>query len=95
MILNQRYSIGISGATGGIAAFTINKTIENGETKVTIDDAKIDLVYTNDVNHKNYQVVPYPKLNDSMLYNYRSIYEQYKGYLNPKGDSRIQVGFIK
>ena len=80
---------------GAIAAFTVNKTVENGESTIEISDVKVDLHYTYHQNHKNYSIIPFTKLNDSLLYNYRSIYEQYKTYLNPKADSRIQVGFIK
>lgn len=80
---------------GGIAAFTINKTVKDGTSKIEITNIKADLLYTYYRNFKNYNVIPFTKLNDSLLYNYRSIYEKYKNYLNPKGDSRIQVGFIE
>lgn len=97
------YSLGnfISGQTdlmkkiGGIAAFTINKTVKDGTSKIEINDVKADLLYTYHQNYKNYSIMPFNKMNDSLLYNYRSIYEKYKGYLNPKGDSRIKVGFIE
>lgn len=80
---------------GGIAAFTINKTVKDDTSKIEITNVKADLLYTYHQNYKNYSVIPFTKLNDSLLYNYHSIYEKYKDYLNPKGDSRIQVGFIE
>ncbi len=81
---------------GGVAAFTVNKTTVDGETtSVTIDDVKADLVYTYYNNYQNFKVIPFTKLNDSLLYNYRNIYETYKAYLNPKNDARIQVSFIE
>ena len=45
-------------------------------------------------NFQNFKVIPFNKLNDNLLYGYRSIYDRYKGYLNPNGDNRIQVGFL-
>lgn len=96
------YSLGnfVSGQTdlmkkiGGIAAFTVNKTVKGDEVDIEITDVKADLIYTYHRNFKNYSIIPFTRLNDSLLYNYRGIYEQYKRYLNPSGDSRIQVGFI-
>lgn len=97
------YSLGnfVSGQTdlmkkiGGIAAFTVNKTVRGDEVDIEITDVKADLIYTYHQNFKNYSIIPFTRLNNSLLYNYRGIYEQYKRYLNPSGDSRIQVGFIK
>jgi poly-gamma-glutamate synthesis protein (capsule biosynthesis protein) len=81
---------------GGVAAFTVNKKTVDGKTEsVTIDKVKTDLVYTYYNNFQNFKVIPFTKLTDSLLYDYRNIYETYKAYLNPKNDSRIQVGFIE
>lgn len=80
---------------GAIAAFTVDKTVANGNTTIDIRDVKADLLYTYHQNYHNYSIIPFSKLNDSLLYNYRSTYEQYKKYLNPTNDSRIQVGFIE
>lgn len=80
---------------GAIAAFTINKTVKDGNNEIEIKNVKADLLYTYHQSYKNYSIIPFTKLNDSLLYDYRSIYVKYKDYLNPKGDSRIQVGFIE
>lgn len=87
--------VGLQKLIGGIAAFTVNKTVNGDEVDIEITDVKADLLYTYYVNFRRYNIIPFPKLNDTLLYNYRSIYEQYKAYLNPKGDSRIQVGFLE
>ena len=79
---------------GLMAAFDVEKTVENGETKISVTNAKGDLLWTHHNYYTNFKVIPFSRLNDSILYNYRAIYEQYKGYINPNGDSRIQVGFI-
>lgn len=87
---------GLMKRIGGVAAFTVNKTTLGGETQsVNITDVKADLTYDYYSGYQNFKVIPFNKLNDNLLYNYREIYEQYKAYLNPNGDSRIQVGFIK
>ena len=79
---------------GLMAALDINKEVKDGETKITIDNARGDLLWTYYQSYKNFKVIPFSRLNDSILYNYRSIYEQYKKYLNPKGDPKVQVGFL-
>lgn len=87
---------GLMKLVGGVAAFTVNKTTVDGvTTKLSIDDVKADLVYTYYSGFKNFKVIPFNKLNDSLLPGYQSIYETYKGYLNPKNDERIKVGFLE
>lgn len=81
---------------GGVAAFNVNKTTVDGEvTDISISDVKADVIYTYYNNFQNFKVYPFSKLNDSVLYNYRGIYDYYKQFLNPKGDERIQVGFLE
>ena len=81
---------------GMMAAFTVNKEVVDGITKeVKVSDVKADLIWTHHSGYQNFKVIPFNKMTDAYLYNYRSIYDQYKGYINPKGDSRIQVGFFK
>ncbi len=81
---------------GLMAAFTINKEVVNGKTtKVEVTDAKADLIYTYSNYYKNFNIVPFSRLTDNQLYNHRSIYEQYKKYINPKNDPKVQVGFIE
>ncbi len=79
---------------GLMAAFDIEKKVENGETKISVTNARGDLLWTHHNYYTNFKVIPFSKLNDSILWNYRAIYEEYKGYLNPNADSRVQVGFL-
>lgn len=79
---------------GLMAAFDVEKEVNDGKTSIKVTNAKGDLLWTHHNYYKNFKVIPFSRLNDSILYNYRAIYEQYKGYLNPNGDSRVQVGFI-
>lgn len=85
---------GINKRTGLIAALTINKHVVEDKTTISITDVKGDLIWTHQVGYKNFKVIPYAYLTDDNLRNHNSIYEQYKKYINPKNDSRIQVGFI-
>ena len=87
--------VGLDKLVGGVVAFDVEKTTLDGKvTDVSIKDVKADLIYTYYNNFQNFKVIPFYKLNDNLLYGYRSIYDKYKGYLNPSGDSRIQVGFL-
>lgn len=85
---------GINKRTGLIASLTINKHVVEDKTTINISDVKGDLIWTHQVGYKNFKVIPYAYLTDSELKNHNNIYEQYKKYINPKNDNRIQVGFI-
>lgn len=87
--------VGLDKLVGGVVAFNVEKTTLDGKvTDVSIKDVKADLIYTYYNNFQNFKVIPFYKLNDNLLYGYRNIYNKYKAYLNPKGDKRIQVGFL-
>lgn len=87
---------GVNKRVGMIAAFTINKTTTDGvTTDLSISDVKGDLIWTHRTDwYTNFEVIPFSRLNDNMLWGYASIYEQYKGIINQTNDSRIQTGFI-
>lgn len=76
-----------------IASLNINKTEKDGETHISIDDVKVDLLW--DYYTGYYKVYPFTKLNNSLLSNYQNIYTQYKAIINKSGDERIQVGFLE
>lgn len=76
-----------------IASLDINKKVENGKTTISIDNVKTDLLW--DYYTGYYKVYPFPKLNNSLLSNYKNIYTQYKAIINKSGDDRIQVGFLE
>lgn len=93
------YSLGnfISGQVGTIkrvgmiAGFDINKTFENGKTTIKIENPRADLIWTYHQNDKNYKVIPFNQLNDSLLPGYKTIYEQYKPIIT-KYDSSVKIG---
>jgi len=82
---------------GMIAAFTINKTTTDGvTTDINISDVKGDLIWTHRTAwYTNFEVIPFSRLNDNILWGYQSIYERYKPIINQTNDPRIQTGFIE
>ena len=87
---------GMQKLVGMMAAFTVNKEVVDGKTtKVEVVNPKADLIYTYYRGFQNFRVIPFNKLTDATLYGYRQIYDEYKQYINPKNDKRIQVGFFE
>lgn len=80
---------------GMIAAFDVYKETTREGSKVEIQHVKTDLLWTNHENNTNFKVIPLSKVTETQLKNHEKIYEQYKKYINPKEDGRIQIGFIK
>ena len=78
---------------GMMASLDINKNVKNGKTTVTIDNVKGDLLYTYHQNYKNFQVIPFNKLDNNKLPGYEGIYNEYKQIINKTNDDRIKVGF--
>ncbi len=78
---------------GMMASLDINKNVKDGKTTITIDNIKGDLIWTYYQNYKNFQVIPFSKLDNSKLSGYESIYNQYKPIINKTNDERIQTGF--
>lgn len=76
---------------GMIAGFDINKTVENGETTIKIENPRADLLWTYHQYYKNFKVIPFSQLNDSLLPGYQQIYEQYKPIIT-EYDSTVQIG---
>lgn len=87
---------GVNKRVGMMAAFTINKTTTDGvTTDISISDVKGDLIWTHRTAwYTNFEVIPFSKLNDNILWGYQSIYNQYAPIINQTNDSRIQTGFI-
>lgn len=86
--------IGVEKRVEMIGAVTINKTVKDGKTTITLSDVKADLLWDH-YGGGTVKVYPFTKLNNSILSGYQNIYETYKKKINPKNDSRIQVGFLE
>lgn len=76
---------------GMIAGFDINKTFENGKTTVKIENPRADLIWTYHQYYKNFKVIPFSNLDDSLLPGYQQIYEQYKPIIT-QYDSNVKIG---
>ncbi len=96
------YSLGnfISGQDGEakriglLASLDIHKTIENNNSIITIDNIKGDLVYTyHDAKYRNFKVIPFVHLNDTLLKDYKTIQKKYETIIN-ENDPTIQVGTL-
>lgn len=78
--------VGIDRLTGLMMEVTINKVETEKESIVTVDSPKAELIYTDsDYGKKrNFKVYPYSKLDDSILLNYQSYYDEYKAVVSSK-----------
>ncbi len=79
--------VGIERLTGLMMEVTIKKTVDvNDEVTVSIVNPKAELIYTksNNGGKRNFKVYPYPQLNNSLLANYMSYYEEYKAIVNSR-----------
>ena len=70
----------------------INKTVNKDQTsEVNIDNVKVELLYTfRNKPERTYKVIPFSKMNEKYLPNYKSIYEDYKKVVQ-KYDPNIYV----
>jgi poly-gamma-glutamate synthesis protein (capsule biosynthesis protein) len=63
--------------TGLMASLNIEKIVDKDDITINIKDVKGTLIYTYYKNWRNFKVIPYSKLNNSLLSNYQSNYETY------------------
>jgi len=73
---------------GMLGTLNITKTVEKGNSEITIDNVGADLLYTYDKNNKNYQVIPFSMMKDNTyLSNYEKVYEEFKGIATKLNDT--------
>ena len=72
--------IGIERLTGLAMEVTINKVVTEDRVVTTVDKPRAELIYTKSSYYgkRNFKVYPYSMLDNSILSNYNSYYEQYK-----------------
>ena len=75
---------GYNKQTGLMASCNIVKRTFHGKTKVTIEDATAEFVFTN--KNDKYTVYPYSELNNSILSNYKSHYDYFKKVIHKYSD---------
>lgn len=77
---------------GLMASLTIKKTVEDGVSTVSIEDVAGDLVYTSyTASKKDFKVIPFYKLTNTILPNYQTLKTQYEQIVGGT-DSSIAVG---
>ena len=76
-----------------MAALTINKTTYgDGKVEISLSDLKTDLMYCYfDANCRNFDVIPFPQMDDAHLANCMDVYEQYKEVVTQM-DPSIPIG---
>lgn len=76
---------------GLMSSLTIKKTIENGQSKITINNIQNELIYTYHQNYTNFLVIPFsnPQIKEH-LDNYQGVYEQYRGIIETD-DKKISL----
>ena len=73
--------------TGLMASANIVKRTYHGKTTVKIEEPTAEFVYTR--KSEKYIVYPYSKLNNNILYNYKSYYNTYKKIMTSMSDKII------
>lgn len=80
--------IGVEKLTGLMMEVTIKKVVDvDGDVTVSIVNPKADLTYTRyhlNSSNRDFKVFPYAQLNETILPNYRSYYEKYKGIVSSR-----------
>ena len=84
-------TIGYKGVIGAFATLNIDKTTFNGESKISLDNLEVELLYTyKNSQQRYYKIIPFSKMNNNYLNNYQSVYETYKNVIQ-KYDQNIVV----
>ena len=67
---------------GGLVDVDIKKTVYHGKTTLELSNVGADLLYTNkSYTYGRFVVYPFSKLNNNILSNYKSLYNQYSKYM--------------
>lgn len=70
--------IGEERLVGAMASIDIIKTVENNHVNISFSNLSADLIYTKYTNFRNFQVIPFANLNNTILPNYSNVFEKYK-----------------
>ena len=80
--------IGVDRLSGLMASANIVKRTYHGKTTVKMEDPMAEFIYTR--KNEKFIVYPYSKLNNNILYNYKSYYDKYKKIMTSMSD-KIKV----
>jgi len=76
--ISSQRSLGLNKIIGLLVGVTIN--VEDGN--VSFDNLKSELLFTYDENYKNFKIISFSKLDNSILNNYEQIEEEYMNIVN-------------
>ena len=76
--ISSQRSLGLNKIIGLLVGVTIN--VEDGN--VSFDNLKSELLFTYDEYYKNFKIIPFSKLDNSILNNYEQIEEEYMNIVN-------------
>ena len=78
--------VGVERLTGLMMEVTINKVETENGIVVSVDNPKAELIYTDSSYNgkRNFRVYPYSKLDNSILSNYQSYYDEYKSIVSSR-----------
>ena len=80
----------ISNRIGLMSSVIITKVIKDNKVDISINNDYNELLYTYYDDYTDFRVIPFSKLNDSLLKNYQSIHDKYVGYIT-KYDENVIV----
>ncbi len=81
--------VGVERLTGLMVSVNIHKTVEKGNTTISLENPEAELIYTYSATYprkRNFLVYPYSKLNDDILKGYKEYYNTYKNVVLSKTD---------
>lgn len=86
--VSSQHIVGIDNVIGLFAACDIEKEVYHGKTTIKILNPQAQLTYTT----KNYVVYPFDKLNNSILSNYKSLYNSNKYWVTQYSNKVKMMG---
>lgn len=85
----------IDNQVGMVGGVTITKTVTGDQSAVQLSNARADLIYTyHDASYRNYQVIPFDRLDDAHLASHEAVYQKYSQYITQM-DPSIGVGGVR
>lgn len=84
--------INMDNRVGLMTSLTVNKSANGKITIENVDNELLYMYYTND--YHNFKVIPFSKLNNNLLYDYKKYYSKYKNIVTSL-DSTISVKGIE
>ncbi len=83
---------GVEKLTGLLASVKINKTVNRGVSSISLTDLKAELLYTHyNSAIRDFEVYPYTQLSNTILPNYPTYYNRYKGVVQKLLGEQVEM----